>query len=282
MQLGFELLHLPLVPQQQRSVFLQRRRSLVLLVLRHLLNERVLLVVGDSWKNSRDRESIPAILLPSLSICFSPLWNRSEGKLVQSQQTKTGAEEEKKPSRKTYSKQTLSNKAICQLHIPVPPHPIVIETHSLGKPLTSKESPVCPQDEYFSMCSKKLVWAWQITPKQNLISTSSSKHEGKRREETKYRRWISDRLWLEKMLFILVHTYPTAYSDKQLPNCFGVIHHDGFHRPVQHFDLLRPLFLLILQNVLRKQGRTLSDTHIHIRCSSLTVQLQPLSASSET
>lgn len=51
-------------------------------------------------------------------IYFSLLCNRSEGKLVQSQQTKMGAEE-KKPSRKTYSKQTFSNKAICQTHIPL-------------------------------------------------------------------------------------------------------------------------------------------------------------------
>lgn len=47
-QLGFELLHLPLVAQQQRPVFPQRPHPVLLLVLRHLLNEGVLLVVGDA------------------------------------------------------------------------------------------------------------------------------------------------------------------------------------------------------------------------------------------
>lgn len=49
-EFGFELLHLPLVSQQQCSIFLQRPHSILLLVFRHLLDEGVLLIVGDSWK----------------------------------------------------------------------------------------------------------------------------------------------------------------------------------------------------------------------------------------
>ena len=45
---GFELFHLPLISLLQRSVFLQCPHSILLLVLRHLLNEGVLLIVGDS------------------------------------------------------------------------------------------------------------------------------------------------------------------------------------------------------------------------------------------
>lgn len=47
-----------------------------------------------------------------------------------------------------------------------------------------------------------------------------------------------------------LHTYSTAYSHEQLSHCFGVVHHDGFNGPVQHSDLLGPLLLLVLQNVL--------------------------------
>lgn len=47
-EFGFELLHLPLITEQQRSVFLQRPHSVLLLVLCHLLNEGILLIVGDS------------------------------------------------------------------------------------------------------------------------------------------------------------------------------------------------------------------------------------------
>lgn len=49
-EFGFQLLHLPLVSQQQRSVFFQRPHSILLLFFRHLLDEGVLLIVGDSWK----------------------------------------------------------------------------------------------------------------------------------------------------------------------------------------------------------------------------------------
>lgn len=54
-------------------------------------------------------------------------------------------------------------------------------------------------------------------------------------------------------------TYSAAYGDEKLPNCFGVIHHDGFDCTVQHFDLLWPLFLLILQDILSKQDRKEHD-----------------------
>lgn len=49
-EFGFQLLHLPLVSQRQCSVFLQRPHSILLLVFHHLLDEGVLLIVGDSWK----------------------------------------------------------------------------------------------------------------------------------------------------------------------------------------------------------------------------------------
>lgn len=52
-EFGFELLHLPLISQQQRSVFLQRPHPVLLLVLCHLLDEGVLLIVGDSWKGRK-------------------------------------------------------------------------------------------------------------------------------------------------------------------------------------------------------------------------------------
>lgn len=47
-EFGFELFHLPLVSEQQRPVFPQGPHPVLLLLLRHLLNEGVLLVVGDS------------------------------------------------------------------------------------------------------------------------------------------------------------------------------------------------------------------------------------------
>lgn len=57
-------------------------------------------------------------------------------------------------------------------------------------------------------------------------------------------------------------TYSAAYGDEKLPNCFWVIYHDGFDCTVQHFDLLWPLFLLILQDILwykKKQDRKEHD-----------------------
>lgn len=47
-------------------------------------------------------------------------------------------------------------------------------------------------------------------------------------------------------------TYSAAYGDEQLAHCFRVVHQDGFDCAVQHFDLLWPLFLLVLQDILRK------------------------------
>lgn len=46
------------------------------------------------------------------------------------------------------------------------------------------------------------------------------------------------------------HTYSAAYGDKQLAYCFGIIHHDRLDRSVQHFNLLWPLLLLVLQDIL--------------------------------
>lgn len=51
----------------------------------------------------------------------------------------------------------------------------------------------------------------------------------------------------------ILHTYSAAYGDEQLPDCLGVIHQDGFNSAVQHFDLLWPLLLLVLQDILREQ-----------------------------
>jgi len=50
-------------------------------------------------------------------------------------------------------------------------------------------------------------------------------------------------------------TYSTADGDKKLSNSFGIVHHDGLHSAIQHFYLLRSLFFLILQYVLRDQER---------------------------
>ena len=45
-------------------------------------------------------------------------------------------------------------------------------------------------------------------------------------------------------------TDPAAYGDEQLPHRLRVVHHDGLHRAVQHLDLLGPLLLLVLQDIL--------------------------------
>ena len=50
----------------------------------------------------------------------------------------------------------------------------------------------------------------------------------------------------------MVVTYSAADGHKQLAHGLGVIHHDGLHRSVQHLDLLRPLLLLVLEDVLRE------------------------------
>ena len=50
----------------------------------------------------------------------------------------------------------------------------------------------------------------------------------------------------------VVVTYSAADGHKQLAHGLGVIHHDGLHRSVQHLDLLRPLLLLVLEDVLRE------------------------------
>lgn len=50
-------------------------------------------------------------------------------------------------------------------------------------------------------------------------------------------------------------TYSTANGDKQLSHSFGIIHHDGLYCSIQHFYLLRSLFFLILQHVLRDRER---------------------------
>lgn len=45
-------------------------------------------------------------------------------------------------------------------------------------------------------------------------------------------------------------TYPGADGHEHVANDFGVVHHDCFHRPIQHADLQGSLFLLVLQGVL--------------------------------
>lgn len=50
-------------------------------------------------------------------------------------------------------------------------------------------------------------------------------------------------------------TYSTADGDQQLSHSFGIIHHDGLYCSIQHFYLLRSLFFLILQYVLRDRER---------------------------
>lgn len=55
-------------------------------------------------------------------------------------------------------------------------------------------------------------------------------------------------------------TDSAADGDEQLPDRLRVVHHDGFDRAVQHFDLLRPLFLLVLQNILKNPKKTQKKT----------------------
>lgn len=54
-------------------------------------------------------------------------------------------------------------------------------------------------------------------------------------------------------------TYPTANGDQQLAYCLWVINHDGFNGPIQHFDLLGSLFLLVLQDVLPRRQHCSTD-----------------------
>jgi len=73
MKLGLQLLHLPLVPQQG-PVLLQRAHPFLLLFLRHLLDDRVLLVVCDSFNKKRggrkrEREREGRVFFPPLHFC---------------------------------------------------------------------------------------------------------------------------------------------------------------------------------------------------------------------
>lgn len=63
-----------------------------------------------------------------------------------------------------------------------------------------------------------------------------------------------------------LHTYSTAYGNKQLSHGFRVIHHDSFNCPIQHLDLLGPLFLLVLQDILGNKGRGESDAVPLMEC----------------
>lgn len=54
-------------------------------------------------------------------------------------------------------------------------------------------------------------------------------------------------------------TYSTADGDQQLSHSFGIIHHDGLYCSIQHFYLLRSLFFLILQYVLKERQRDLTS-----------------------
>lgn len=47
-----------------------------------------------------------------------------------------------------------------------------------------------------------------------------------------------------------VLTYPAADGDQELSNCLRVVHHHRLHSAIQHADFLRPLFLLVLQDIL--------------------------------
>lgn len=49
-------------------------------------------------------------------------------------------------------------------------------------------------------------------------------------------------------------TYPAADGDQELSNCLRVVHHHRLHGAVQHADFLRPLFLLIFQDILDTSG----------------------------
>lgn len=51
-----------------------------------------------------------------------------------------------------------------------------------------------------------------------------------------------------------VLTYPAADGDQELSNCLRVIHHHCLHSAIQHADFLRPLFLLVLQDILDTSG----------------------------
>lgn len=51
-----------------------------------------------------------------------------------------------------------------------------------------------------------------------------------------------------------VLTYPAADGDQELSNCLRVVHHHRLHSAIQHADFLRPLFLLVLQDILDTSG----------------------------
>ena len=68
-------------------------------------------------------------------------------------------------------------------------------------------------------------------------------------------------------------TDSAADGDEQLPDRLRVVHHDGFDCAVQHFDLLRPLFLLVLQNILKKKTPKKQKTKTQERKQSDTIKL---------
>lgn len=49
-------------------------------------------------------------------------------------------------------------------------------------------------------------------------------------------------------------TYSAAYRDEELAHRFGVVDHYCFNGSVQHLDFLRPLLLLVLQDILTEEG----------------------------
>lgn len=133
---GFQLLHLPLVSQQQRSVFFQRPHSILLLVFRHLLDERVLLIVGDSWKERNvaqsfseeqlcgvitrrwDGECAPATLSLHFLISFS-FQTGVNGSWHRASKLKWKLKSRRCQAKSLAPKQAISNKAICRAHIPL-------------------------------------------------------------------------------------------------------------------------------------------------------------------
>ena len=102
-----------------------------------------------------------ALLLHSLFISRSVPDAEVKGSWCGASQTKMGAEEEKKPSRETRSKQTFSNKAICQTHIPLLVNQMsLIAASSLIEICSFGNTSVTHRDGTSAFITNRLVWAW--------------------------------------------------------------------------------------------------------------------------
>lgn len=197
------------------------------------------------------------------------------------------------PSRKTYSKQTFSNKAICQIHIPLfftrwsliaahynwniglREHPRdrqgwhALALRKYTAALIRKRACLNLINYAHGAFNKKWLECYQtymnectkVLNKCCRFDTSSMTQSEDERPWTKNK--MNDEYFKFCMLAFyktrisgalrILHTYSAAYGDEQLPDCLGVIHQDGFNGAVQHFDLLWPLLLLVLQDILREQ-----------------------------